>query len=139
MRIYDIALFVLIFNLSLSMFNQLGVFQVGVSSPYIAGKTINEWAMEKKETVGKIVEGGSSEKINPEAVLSWFNAIYKFTINAIPEFFQMIYDATIGVYPLLLTLGIPKVLALPLATITYLVYTAGLLQLFMRTGVRDFV
>jgi len=138
LRIYDIVLFVFLFNLSLSIVNELGITQAGVTSHAINGMDENQWVINEAENTKNIGTEPTSTGVNLQAVFSWMNAIYQYAILAVPKAISVLLNSTIGVYPLLITIGVPNIIAIPLSTAVYFIYIIGAYQMFSKTSFKDY-
>jgi len=138
MKIYDIVLFVFIFNLSLSIVSELGLLEAYVKPNYIQGMTYGEYVSKEMSDFKKVSEQATKQAVSPQAVFSWFNLVYYFVIVGIPKIINILFYSTVGVYPLMRIIGIPDVLALPLSSIIYFIYVIGLYQMLTKSSFKDY-
>lgn len=137
-RVWDISLFLFIFNLSLGFvsglgilngFNYSGVEYGGVSADVFANNSLNDLGM-------------SVNKINPEtgslpAGFSYLNAAYQFIIVGIPTLFSIIINVIAGIYLIMTTIGVPAGFAFMIQTIVWIIELIGLWQLFTGRSFRE--
>lgn len=139
MRIYDVVLFVFIFNLSLGIVANLGTVGAGASSSYVAGSTSESYINSQANSIASIGEAPTAQAVNTQNTFSWFNAAYQFVMLGISKIISIFWDSTIGIYWMLTgTLHVPIVLALPLSLLVYFIYTLGLLQLFTQRSFKEY-
>lgn len=134
MRIYDIALFVFIFNLSLGIMNQMNV-----SSSYSI-QPVENLNLEKITSYRNSATESMSQSSNilSDAV-NFITESVELVITGVPMIIGCIWDATIGFKTVLETLlGVPSILAIPLWIIVNLIYFIGIAQLITGRNIKDY-
>jgi hypothetical protein len=138
MRVYDIALFIFIFQISLGIVKNIGITSAGLSGVGISGQSAEAYALQQTSQVKGLSEQGQSEGINLQAIFSWFNAAFKFVVNGIPMVINFIWDMFAGIYVILTALQAPVWFALSMQALVYLIYTVGLLQYVIGRSFREY-
>jgi len=151
MRIYEIALFLLILNLAFGMTSTLmGTFYPSVATSY--GETMNtsEVASEWAGTTRTGAEKVSETQTSIEAVFSFFNTVYKGLVVIIPTTVNFLWSAVTGI----ITFGdqflcvnvelidgqcaLKTLILWPLQIITWIVYGVGIVQWYTGRGFREY-
>lgn len=115
MRFYEVILFLFCFNLALSLFENLGIV------PFKAqGLTFHVPTPQELQ-----IQGGPIESL-----------YYGNIFAAIVTFFKIVIDATVGVYPMLISLGVPAVVAAPISAIIYFLYSITFIQLIGKISLK---
>lgn len=149
MRIYDIVIFIFIFNMSLSMVSQIGLVGDKViienicaerddSGLCIRTEKVATYVNEKSGNAQNVVEDVTGSDVDSTQEQSFVNAVYAFIFMGIPMIVGMLFESTILVYPMLLNVGFPKVLALPISTIVYVIYIFGVIQLIADRSMKSY-
>ncbi len=142
MRMYDIALFVFLFQISLSIVYNLNItnttMPVGLNSGYLDGIPIDTWARTEAEGIAPLANSPTSTAVNTQDVFSYLNAFYQFAILAIPKMASFLFNATFGLLPMMTALGMPDIIALPLTTIVYIIYVVGFYQIFSKSSMKEY-
>ena len=107
MRITKIAVFMLAFSLSLSFFANTGWFQTSYSVPQPS-----------------VPEPKSISPPNQDPGLFGIGLV----IYSLKLIMDILLGATLLVYPTLIRIGVPDILAVPIATMVYLSYALGLIS-----------
>ncbi len=123
MRFYDLALFLFIFNLTMGLFNELGV---------LPGITFQKetWGYEVQEGNVKYVKISNDSLFAGDSITQdlGFYAMIKMIMNGIKAFIVSFGKATI-LFPLMLAeLKVPNNINLVLTSVVWFIYFAGLLQ-----------
>lgn len=152
MKIYDIVLFIFLFNLSLGIVNDITPY-LGIdvetnpgyyclewdeSGNCVSSVGAKAWVSDESGGPSSLVRDVSDTAVNPEATFSWLNAIYAFVFKGIPAMVRIIFSATIGVLPLMLSLHIPVIVAAPISAVVYLLYTFGLYQFILDRSIKNY-
>ena len=112
MRIWYIALFIFIFNLALATVAELDVF--GAYKPTTDTQLAERVRGQAEELAGREIGGIDYVRLIVDGA------------NTLKD---VLWQSTVGFYPMLLDLGLPSTVASLVATPVYLVFIAGVLQL----------
>lgn len=151
MRIYDIILFLFVFNLALATVKNLNIVGSGIgvnpgeictswSDAGICLSTVpaTTWSERVQSKPSELSGSVTNIGISFEAVFSFLNAVYAFVFKGIPLFLDIFWSATVGVYWNMIAVGIPAALAVPLSAIVYFVYGIGLLQFMFQRSIKEY-
>lgn len=138
MRIFDIAMLVFMFNLALSVVNGLGITTIGLSGNALNGNEPNSWVSQEMSNIGTIAATPTSKGIDIQALFNYLGAFYQLALLAIPRLVIIFFNSTIGVGFLLMALGVPPVLAIPLWAAVEFIYFIGFYQMFAKSSFGEY-
>lgn len=138
MRIYDVAFFMLVFNLVLGMMSEIGFGGYAPSELGVGGKATREYINETVRPIpGSLASSDQSTGVNPTETFSWFNLIYKSIVNGIPMVLNVFFSVVSGGYTAMRNLKIPDPIALTIASIVWFIYAMGFIQLMWGRSTRE--
>jgi len=151
MRMYDIALFIFIFQLCLGLVKTMDLDAIagtGMSSDICIAKDSNgvctqsvtpeEYAQMQSSNVEAMSSKMQESSISIQAVFSWFNVVFMAVVNGIPTILDFFINATVGIYLILTAMGVPTLFATAIQSMVYLVYFIGGMQYWIGRSMREY-
>jgi hypothetical protein len=134
MRIYDIALFIFIFNLALGMVNEMGIVSPKYNKNPAGNYNMIQIQADQEDLMVKTSQ--QSSNIVTDAINFVEDSIKLVTVG-VPMLLKSLWNATLGLYGLLTSFGVPSTLAMILWTVCNFVYLVGAYQMFTGRSVKD--
>jgi hypothetical protein len=135
MRVYDISLFLFIFNLMLGMVTGLvdgAIIDLAETKEPLDNYN-NEDVQAHIDTTKNQTLGAGGVESEPNFIVESI----RYVTIAIPKFMGLLYNITFGLPAMLNAFGMPDVIVIPIGAIIMLVYLIGILQLVLGRSVRD--
>lgn len=157
MKLYSVALIFFLLNLSLAFVQEFNA-EVGFMPAFVGsggtyyctnfddqgnceeGYSYNasEWTKRISGDPSGVITGVTDDDVDSSSEFSWWGAIYQFVFKGLPKIATVLFSATIGVLPMLTSIGIPLLIAVPISAVVYLTYVFGVYQLVTDRSLKNY-
>ena len=138
MRFYDILLFILLMNVSMSIVHNMGILEnVGPSEIAIGGTDYTSYAKQQSGNLTSKVRSVTGTEAAEGIDLGFFNRAFHLLMLIIPLVLKIVLDSTVLVWQMFSEMGVPLTLNVALTAIIWISELLGLAQLISGRSFKE--